>query len=557
MNNKQKSLILAQCDAHVAAELVQNASVQVESMVAKLSINEYEKLVFANSLYKLFDELLRLSYNEAKQAKFYFKIEEFGGYGLFYGGEETLKVSKTGVPIPKVWAVLEKINSADKASIKPISVFQSTKACSRSRIMVGTVRFANHSCDPNCWYQLSESKGRHFVNLIVIRDILPEEEVTVFYGDSFFGDNNGECLCPLTELHGGTNQNVNEMITQELILKPKIDPVENNLLSGFLQKRNRLFVASAGRKRIKRDVEMRQYSSDDSDIDISSSNDRPCLREESNNDDKVNEQSSRNFDQAHIFQETALNFCSSPQNSNVAPLTLSEVSVIPPPDENDSELDNNGADLPMSEESVTLSNFCICVNAIVAKHGTSNAEAADCLNLIKISSGRNDLPSFRTLKKEYHLSQKDLANFISECGDGERYQLHFVEELHSVVQKNISSIVSYDFTRDTRSDFKIPACLDEISKILKIFLILNSDGVRIMKSANKSIWPVWLAVANLPPIKRLSFENIVLASLWPGNNKPNWDEIFKVRRFSSYNFLFQNFLFISRKTVTEAITGLP
>ena len=81
-----------------------------------------------------------------------------------------------------------------------------------------------------------------------------------------------------------------------------------------------------------------------------------------------------------------------------------EVSVIPPPDENNSKLDNNGADLPVSEESVTLSNYRICVNAIVAKHGTSDAEAADWLNLIKFLSGRNDLPSFRALKKsiKYH-----------------------------------------------------------------------------------------------------------------------------------------------------------
>ena len=83
MNNKHKSLIWAQCVAHVAAELVQRASVQVESMEAEVSTNECEKLVYANSLYRLFDELLRLSYNEAKQAKFYFKTDEFGVYGLF------------------------------------------------------------------------------------------------------------------------------------------------------------------------------------------------------------------------------------------------------------------------------------------------------------------------------------------------------------------------------------------------------------------------------------------------------------------------------------------
>ena len=42
VNDQQKSLKLAQCDTHVAAELVQNASMHVESMLEKVTIREYE-----------------------------------------------------------------------------------------------------------------------------------------------------------------------------------------------------------------------------------------------------------------------------------------------------------------------------------------------------------------------------------------------------------------------------------------------------------------------------------------------------------------------------------
>ena len=38
--------------------------------------------------------------------------------------------------------------------------------------------------------------------------------------------------------------------------------------------------------------------------------------------------------------------------------------------------------------------------------------------------------------------------------------------------------------------------------------------------------PVWLALADLPPIVRSKFENIVLCSLWYGKGHLPWDSIF-------------------------------
>ena len=143
-------------------------------------------------------------------------------------------------------------------------------------------------------------------------------------------------------------------------------------------------------------------------------------------------------------------------------------------------------------------------------------------------SGRNDLPSFRTLKKEFHLSKKELSGIVQVCENGERYKLNFVIELGSIVQKNVQTIIKYASIRNTKRDLIIPNANDAAKRILNIFLILNSDGVRIMKSANKSIWPVWFAIANLPPLRRSAFENIVLASLWMNSNKSNWDEVFQV-----------------------------
>ena len=91
MKYKNKSLILAQCDAHVTSFLVQRGDLPVQSMVDKISESEYSEKLTNNALYKKFDSLLRQSYLEAKENKFEFRPDSFGGYGLHYVGENVLK----------------------------------------------------------------------------------------------------------------------------------------------------------------------------------------------------------------------------------------------------------------------------------------------------------------------------------------------------------------------------------------------------------------------------------------------------------------------------------
>ena len=158
MNINQKALVLAQCDAHVTVELIKDGTVEVESMVENTSGEEYKFLLDCYPLFKKYDQLLRLSYAEVKEAKYTIKPDIFGGYGLFYEGDEILRVPKKKKFLPKLWSVLEKIKGCDESSIKAVSVFKPTSACSHSRIMVGPVRFANLSCRPNCENQISEWK---------------------------------------------------------------------------------------------------------------------------------------------------------------------------------------------------------------------------------------------------------------------------------------------------------------------------------------------------------------------------------------------------------------
>ena len=62
-------------------------------------------------------------------------------------------------------------------------------------------------------------------------------------------------------------------------------------------------------------------------------------------------------------------------------------------------------------------------------------------------------------------------------------------------------------------------------KIL-IRLIVNTDGALVAKSPPSSAWPLFIAVANLPPRKRQAFQNIVLACLYVGHGHPDFDIFF-------------------------------
>lgn len=48
----------------------------------------------------------------------------------------------------------------------------------------------------------------------------------------------------------------------------------------------------------------------------------------------------------------------------------------------------------------------------------------------------------------------------------------------------------------------------------------NTDGVPVFKSSNFSLWPLYLVVNELPPKKRFSKDNMILAGLWFGSSKP-------------------------------------
>lgn len=78
---------------------------------------------------------------------------------------------------------------------KDFSLVVSSRTKSTS-IFMGPARLCNHDCDANARLV---TRGQAGIEIIACRDIEVGEEITVTYGENYFGDDNCECLCHTCE----------------------------------------------------------------------------------------------------------------------------------------------------------------------------------------------------------------------------------------------------------------------------------------------------------------------------------------------------------------------
>jgi len=108
---------------------------------------------------------------------------------LIKKGEEIKHLSGTLVAMTK-----EEELDLDLAR-KDFSIVMSSRKKTPS-LFLGPARFANHDCDANGRLVTRGSEG---MQVVATRDIPVGEEITVSYGDDYFGIDNCECLCETCE----------------------------------------------------------------------------------------------------------------------------------------------------------------------------------------------------------------------------------------------------------------------------------------------------------------------------------------------------------------------
>ena len=170
-------------------------------------------------------------------------------------------------------------------------------------------------------------------------------------------------------------------------------------------------------------------------------------------------------------------------------------------------------------------NFLTGLNLILAKHGTADEEAKDWLSFMKTVFPDALIPSFNSLKRRFHLTKDKHEGFLMTCPDSQYRILNFKSEIYETVNSNKEIIAKYSSTRDEMADLIVKPCFNSEQKLMTISLILNSYGVCFVKSCRLQLWPFWLAIANLPPIKRSTYKNFFLDALWRGTTKPDWEKL--------------------------------
>ncbi|KZF21567.1 hypothetical protein L228DRAFT_221537 [Xylona heveae TC161] len=109
------------------------------------------------------------------------------------------KIIRKGEPIKYLTGVQVSMTKEEEQDLdlrrRDFSIVMSSRK-KTPMLFLGPARFANHDCNANARLTTSGSQG---MGVVAVRDIPVGQEITVSYGENYFGEGNCECLCKTCE----------------------------------------------------------------------------------------------------------------------------------------------------------------------------------------------------------------------------------------------------------------------------------------------------------------------------------------------------------------------
>lgn len=501
MTNQVDCELLIQIDQLVAQEFVPGEPPR--SMVEMMPSDELRRMIEANKLlhkmYLTFEKI----YKETDATGVKIKHDKFGGYGLFNESGSCLNCGVIDFPVGLLRVVPQELMA--RSDWMPVSVMEGLRNRSKVHALIGSIRFANHSCLNNCVFDMRFGFEKlPCVRLKVIKPIKSGEELLVSYGEDFFGNDNEDCLCGLHQEKEKTPDTSvavakKKKFARRVIRAPSLEQTPVNEYSCRLDS----FVS--------------KHLNSESDDIVDSEDENPsndCVTH-------IESQFEENLDNSVVLQS----------DHNVP----SESFDNQESEDEDSDFPAENFDLGFGfpagllneKEDITMHNTLTSLLAIVSKHGGSDELLHDLVRRERaiFDETSSCYPSSFRLKREMKNQCAKLIKSREKQSSGDVIFLRFSYVLLKIVHENINAIRNYSAQSKKDEDVRLPPC--EENQRLSIRLIVNSDGAQIIKSKTVSAWPLWAAVADLPPKLRSSFRNIVLCSLWFGQGKPDFNKIFE------------------------------
>ena len=245
----------------------------------------------------------------------------------------------------------------------------------------------------------------------------------------------------------------------------------------------------------------------------------------------------------------------------------SETSSMEDFSESSSSSDNDGSAENVQQYSKQKSQM-LCVSAFIQRHNLTCEAAKDLEKLLSVLDLNDENEDFLKMTAEtldyktYHyclscnaLFPLDPGQFICQtvgC-NSYRYKGDLASQTQSCRQPNASFLIS-NIESQLRQVLEKPGQWETIQEIKKKLLtdnrgvitditdgeiyralcrpgeflynknnisaVFNTDGIPLYDSSKVKLWPIFLAINELPVASRFSRDNLLLAGIWQGKEKP-------------------------------------